>query len=448
MALNLVGTSGNATIDADTGISGFTIDFDVWTTATRPASPSTGDTGFNSDLNCLETYNGSAWVSQLPSQTGNNGKYLTTNGTSPSWATVAGGPEWQAVQTGNFNATAGNAYPINTTSSAITVTLPASPTAGQQIILADYAGTWATNNVTVNPNGNKVTGQTGNGTLSTDNATCSLVYIDSTRGWIVYSNISPSYNYSIQYLLIAGGGGGGRGVAGGGGAGGYKTNTLTVSAGSSLTITVGGGGAGSTNTSSNGTSGSDSVFSSVTSTGGGGGGSRNSLNGSSGGSGGGGGYTGTGGSGTSGQGYAGGNAFSDYGGGGGGSSSVGVNGSSGVAGNGGSGTASSITGSSVTRAGGGGGGSNGGTAGTGQAGGGNGSTSSSTASNATANTGSGGGGGGYDGTHGNGGNGASGVVILSMPTAKYSGTTTGSPTVTTSGSNTILTYTSSGTYTT
>ena len=89
MALNLVGTSGNATIDADTGISGFTIDFDVWTTATRPATPSTGDTGFNSDLNCLETYNGSAWVSQLPSQTGNSGKYLTTDGTSPSWGTIS-----------------------------------------------------------------------------------------------------------------------------------------------------------------------------------------------------------------------------------------------------------------------------------------------------------------------------------------------------------------------
>jgi hypothetical protein len=36
---------------------------------------------------------------------------------------------------------------------------------------------------------------------------------------------------------------------------------------------------------------------------------------------------------------------------------------------------------------------------------------------------------------------------LSIPSANYSGTTTGSPTVTTSGSNTILTFTSSGTYT-
>jgi hypothetical protein len=38
-------------------------------------------------------------------------------------------------------------------------------------------------------------------------------------------------------------------------------------------------------------------------------------------------------------------------------------------------------------------------------------------------------------------------VIISIPTAFYSGTTTGSPTVTTSGTNTILKYTGSGSYT-
>jgi len=46
-----------------------------------------------------------------------------------------------------------------------------------------------------------------------------------------------------------------------------------------------------------------------------------------------------------------------------------------------------------------------------------------------------------------GGSGGSGVVILRMPTANYSNTTTGSSTVTTDGTDTILTYNSSGTYT-
>jgi hypothetical protein len=63
----------------------------------------------------------------------------------------------------------------------------------------------------------------------------------------------------------------------------------------------------------------------------------------------------------------------------------------------------------------------------------------------TANLGGGGGGGG--GSTGVGGNGGSGVFILSVPTANYSGVITGAPTVTTSGSNTIIKFTASGSYT-
>jgi hypothetical protein len=108
----------------------------------------------------------------------------------------------------------------------------------------------------------------------------------------------------------------------------------------------------------------------------------------------------------------------------------------------------SITGSSVTYGGGGGGGGGniGGTGGTGGSGGGaNGSSPSTGATTATANRGGGGGG----GTNGSGtaSGGSSGIVIISVPTASYSGTTTGSPTVTTSGGNTIMQFTASGTYT-
>ena len=66
----------------------------------------------------------------------------------------------------------------------------------------------------------------------------------------------------------------------------------------------------------------------------------------------------------------------------------------------------------------------------------------------TAGTNNTGGGGGSPGENlSTGTNGGSGVVILRMPTANYSGTTTGSPTVSTDGTDTILTFTGSGSYT-
>jgi hypothetical protein len=254
--------------------------------------------------------------------------------------------------------------------------------------------------------------------------------------------------YSIDYLVIAGGGSGNNGIGGGGGAGGYRTGAKVTALAQTYTVTVGAGGGGV---------GTDSVFSSITSSGGGGGGPGNSP-GIAGGSGSGGHrLNSAGGAGntpatTPSQGNNGGTANDYSSGGGGGASAVGGNSGGGVSGNGGvggAGSASSITGSSVTRAGGGGGGAYLGTGGTGGSGGGGngGGDGGGTATAGSVNTG-GGGGGGSDGGGVNAGKaGGSGVVILSMPTSNYSGTTTGSPTVTTSGANTILTYTSSGSYT-
>ena len=233
-----------------------------------------------------------------------------------------------------------------------------------------------------------------------------------------------SGNGEVEYLVIAGGGSGGAQHGGGGGAGGYRTATgLSVSTGA-YTVTVGAGGAAVAGNASpnNGNSGSNSVFGSVTSLGGGWGQgwtTGGTSGGGSGGSGGGASLNGAGGAGTSGQGYAGGSSsgsstFPNGGGGGGGSSSVGENSTNlSRAGNGGSGTASSITGSSVTRAGGGGGGSHSpyaiGTGGSG--GGGNGGLGNTGVGvNATANTGSGGGGSGANTAVS--GAGASGIVIV------------------------------------
>lgn len=260
---------------------------------------------------------------------------------------------------------------------------------------------------------------------------------------------------SASYLVVAGGAGGGKRIGAGGGAGGYRTGTASLNPTLSYTVTVGAGGAGSGVYSSIGSSGSDSVFNAITSTGGGGGDSSNpSKGGGSGGSGGGSADGGTVGSGNTpstspsqgNNGGVGSGNSPNYGsGGGGGASAVGGNGSATVAGNGGAGTASSISGSSVTYAGGGGGGSYGGTAGSGGAGGGGaGTTSDSTATAGTANLGGGGGGcGGISNSSGTtfGGQGGSGVVIISYAGAQqFSGGV-----VTSSGGNTIHTFTTSGT---
>ena len=395
----------------------------------------------------------------LPLTTGVTGVLPFANG---------GSLAWQSVQTGNFTAVAGNAYPVNTTSGAVTVTLPASPTAGQAVQLTDYAGTWATNNVTVSPNGNKINSSTSSYVAALRRESLAFVYIDSTQGWLVYSAANESNVYAASYLIVAGGGGGGYTQGGGGGAGGLLTGSITLNTGSIYSVVVGAGGAASTSAGTAGTSGSSSTLTSITATvGGGGGGSANyptAGNGASGGSGGGGSpgtANGTGGSGTSGQGFAGGTSATDgssygIGGGGGGSSAVGSNATaSGPAGSGGAGTASSITGSSVSYAGGGGGAGdnratnkNGGSGGSGGGGaGGNGVTGQNTGTAGTANTGGGGGAGAYFSGASAGAAGGSGVVILSVPTTFYSGTTTGSPTITTSGTNTIIKFTASGSYT-
>ena len=270
---------------------------------------------------------------------------------------------------------------------------------------------------------------------------------NATFGTVATNSIAASY------LVIAGGASGGRSNGGGGGAGGYLTSTTSLSSGTTYTVTVGAGGASASGT-QQGNDGSNSVLSgtgvSVTAIGGGGGGTQNGTNaGRNGGSGGGGSYlNGVGGTPTSGQGFSGGTGSTSTGNGagGGGASAVGIGSDAGTNPcKGGDGLASSITGTSVTRAGGGGGGGLDRFGAGGAGGGGNGARTSGAVSG-TANTG-GGGGGGSSGLGTNSGAGGSGVVILSIPTADYTGVTTGSPTVTTSGSNTILTFTSSGSYT-
>jgi len=260
--------------------------------------------------------------------------------------------QWQAVHTADASnplaVVAGRGYFINTTSAVQTVTLPGSPVIGDTIMIVDYASTFNTNNVTLDPGSNKIEGSTDDGILTTNDQTHTLVFTDSTQGWkivnqdtfssiqatfitatggtvtesgnfkihsftgdsnFVVSGISAcsSANNKVSYIVVAGGGGGGWDRAGGGGAGGYRggrnqpvdpytESPLCASTGIAVTaqtypITVGAGGAGGNNSSNPvkpGQDGSNSVFSTITSTGGGGGGAASpSQSGRNGGSGGG-----------------------------------------------------------------------------------------------------------------------------------------------------------------
>jgi hypothetical protein len=308
-------------------------------------------------------------------------------------------------------------------------------------------------------------------------------------------NAPPSL--TVDYLVVAGGGGGGGGTgfatngnvgAGGGGAGGLLTSTaVALTSEATYTVNIGNGGGGGpwagSGTSIAGTSGSNSLITgtgiNALAYGGGGGGSGRGnyqnagLLGLPGGSGGGSGFMssiGQGGAGTAGQGNNGGYGGSggqDGSGGGGGAGAVGSNGTyQGTApyyypgGAGGAGVQNSITGVSPTPyyAGGGGGGSlynsptyqgaggNGGSA-IGGSGGRSSTNSSYSGTAGAANTGSGGGGGCRANTTNSGGDGGSGVVILRYATSDVASyTATGlTPTETTDGTDTILSFTTVGT---
>jgi hypothetical protein len=240
---------------------------------------------------------------------------------------------------------------------------------------------------------------------------------------------TPKKALTCDYLVVAGGGGGGGtgssgGGSTGGGAGGYRCSVTGESSGggaaneskfsagtTAYTVTIGAGGGGGTAAAAGG-NGSNSVFASITSTGGGGASAYNVGDGQSGGSGGGSQTaTNTTASGTTGQGYAGGGgtATSTTHGGGGGAGSVGLNSLGNGSNRSGNGVSSSITGTAVSRAG---GGNPYGSTGN-VSGGGNGDTSAgaNNATNGTVNTG-GGGGGRWDTSAVTGRNGGSGIVIV------------------------------------
>lgn len=106
---------------------------------------------------------------------------------------VSGGINWDsAVKTENFTAVSGEGYLLNTSSAAITVTLPSDPSTGDEIIIVDYSSSAATNNIIINPGSLNIRGAVNNLTLDTDDQTARLVYSGSARGWLLVTESSGS----------------------------------------------------------------------------------------------------------------------------------------------------------------------------------------------------------------------------------------------------------------
>ena len=97
---------------------------------------------------------------------------------------IGGGTSWQAIKTSNFTASAGQGIFANTTSSAFTVTLPSSPSLGDEVTIVDYAGTFDSNSLTVGRNSEPIQGVAEDLVVSTERASFTLVYVDGTQGWL------------------------------------------------------------------------------------------------------------------------------------------------------------------------------------------------------------------------------------------------------------------------
>ena len=199
------------------------------------------------------------------------GATITNSGTASGFG-ATGAASWDTtVKTSGFTAVSGVGYFVNTTSGAITVTLPASPAAGAVVAVKDYANTFDTNNLTLARNGSNIGGVAADAVLSTEGLAVTLVYVDATQGWLVTDSglqneapEPPAYvtatggtitccgdykihtftgpgtfcvscagntcgSNTVDYLVVAGGGSTGDDSSGGGGAGGYRESSGAAS---------------------------------------------------------------------------------------------------------------------------------------------------------------------------------------------------------------------------
>ena len=204
------------------------------------------------------------------------GVTITNNGTQTGFGRT-GTVNWQtgSIKTGDFTATSGEGYFVNTTSGEVTATLPSSPSAGDIVAFSDYTRTFNTNKLTIGRNSQPIGGVAYDATLNVNGQAITLVYVDGTEGWVNVQNaedtetgaafvaatggtITCSGDFKIHtftgpgtftvtcagnaagsntvdYLVVAGGGSGGA-ANGGGGGGGNNINFVGGNGGSGVVI--------------------------------------------------------------------------------------------------------------------------------------------------------------------------------------------------------------------
>ena len=119
---------------------------------------------------------GTAFDSTLPGQTGNAGRTVRTDGTSASWGSIYGSP--QVIST-NTTASNGTAYVLT---ASLTLTLPATPTAGDCVFVHDASGSGT---CVIGRGGENIMGAAEDLNLNTGYPYLWLVYADATRGWVL-----------------------------------------------------------------------------------------------------------------------------------------------------------------------------------------------------------------------------------------------------------------------
>lgn len=112
---------------------------------------------------------------------------VNTAGNDLEFADAVGGASW-ALKSANYTSVAGDGVMVDTSSSAITITLPGSASLGDFVRVLDATGNAASNNITVARNGHNIQGSAANLTIATNRAAIGLVYVNVAQGWVLIEN--------------------------------------------------------------------------------------------------------------------------------------------------------------------------------------------------------------------------------------------------------------------